>query len=112
MSTRTDLATAATVAGVSNVTDYYRQSLKPGDGFVRLALRERASNGFGYVNKWEVWVALPADLVQAEKWLDQNLDALTEAINSVVVVTSVTPSELVLGSSTVNGVIFAGSLGV
>ena len=44
--------------------------------------------------------------------LDQILDALSDALNSVVVVTSVTPSELVLGSSTVNGVIFAGSLGV
>ena len=112
MSTRADIAAAASLPGVSKVSEYYRQSLKPGDGFVRLAQRERASNGFGYINKWEVWLTIPADFVAAEKWLDQNLNALTDAINSVMVVTSVTPSELVLGASTVNGVIFAGSLGV
>ena len=112
MSARADIAAAASLPGVSKVSEYYRQSLKPGDGFVRLAQRERDSSGFGWMDKWEVWLSIPADFVAAEKWLDQNLDALTDALNSVVVVTTVTPSELVLGSSTVNGVIFAGSLGV
>lgn len=111
MSTRIELAGAATVPNVSNVTPSYRQSMKTGDGFVRFALRERASNGFGYIDKWEVWVAIPQDFAAAEKWLDDNIQTITDAIGTVMTVTQVTPSELALGSNTVNGVIFAGSLG-
>lgn len=106
---RTDIATAATVVGVTSVTPFYRQSLKPGDGFVRLARRERDSSGFGWMDTWEVWIALPSSLVDAEKWLDEHLDNLAHRLNAAMVVTAATPSELGLGDSTVNGLIISGA---
>lgn len=108
MSARSDLATAATVAGVSNVSERYRQSLKPGDGFVKRGQRRRADNGFGFIDTWEVWLALPSDLATAEKWLDDHLDTLSDAISNAMVVKTVTPNELGLTDAVVNGVIFAG----
>jgi hypothetical protein len=110
MSTRTDLAQAATLDGVTNVTPLYRQSLRPGDGFVRLGQRRRAANGFGYIQDWEVWIAVPDDLAAAETWLDTHLAAITETVDAVIVVTTVTPSQLVLGSATANGIVLAGSI--
>lgn len=110
MNTREDLATATTLAGVTNVAPYYRQSLRPGAGFVRIGPRTRAANGFGYVQAWEVWIAIPDDIAAAEKWLDEHLTAITEAAETAMVVTTVTPSELVLGSTTVSGVVIAGSI--
>lgn len=107
---REDLATAATITGLTNVTEYYRQSLRPGDGFVRMGQRRRAANGFGFVQDWEVWLALPADPATAEKWLDDHLTEITEAVSGVIVVTTATPSELILGQDSANGVVLAGSI--
>lgn len=106
---REDIAAAATVTGLTRVTPSYRQSLKPGDGFVRLARRNRAENGFGFISTWEVWIALPGSWDAAERWLEQHLDGLITAIDHAMVVSAATPSELVLGSATVNGVIITGS---
>lgn len=110
MTTRDDIATAASVADLTNVTPYYRQSIKAGDGFVRLAQRERDSSGFGWIDTYEVWLALPSDTAAAEKWLETNIDTLIGAINPVLLVTRVTPAELGLGGTTVPGVIIAGSI--
>ncbi len=60
---------ASTVAGVT-CTPQYRLSLNPGDACVRLTVANRAANGFGFVNTWQVWVALSQDLATAEAWLD------------------------------------------
>lgn len=110
--TRATLAAAATIADVTNVTPLYRQSLRTGDGFVRISQRRKAANGFGYVQDWEVWIALPSDLGAAETWLDDHLDAVVEAINTVIVVATVTPSQLVLGAATANGIVVAGTIPV
>lgn len=100
-------AAAATVEGI-NCTAYYRQSLAPGDAFVRLSSRTRSENGFGFMDTWQIWLALPQDAVAAEKYLDSHVGEITAAISAEVIVTTVTPSELVLGANSVNGVIFEG----
>jgi hypothetical protein len=110
MSTRDALAEAASLPNVTNVAVYYRSSLKPGDGFIRMAQRSRDDSGFGFMQTWEVWLALPASPVDAEKWLDAHLGVLLDALNTVMVVTTATPSELVLGASSVNGVIISGAI--
>lgn len=109
---REAIATAAsTVTGVK-CSPYYRQSLKPGDACVRLQVRTRSANGFGYVNTWQVWLALPQDVAAAEKWLDTHSDALEEALAREFIggVQTITPAELVLGNgATTNGVIYQGA---
>ncbi len=109
MTVRADLAAAATVVTGVNVTEFYRQSLKPGDGFVRYAGRKRSANGFGWIDTWEVWTAIPANLPDAEKWLEDNLPAVVDALDTVMVVATATPAEMALGTTTVNGVIIAGT---
>lgn len=113
MTARADIAAALSgVAGV-NVTAYYRQSLKAGDGFMRLAVRNRPENGFGWIDTYEAWLAVPQAEADAERWLEANLTALCTAASTVAIVTSATPSELALSSSVVvSGVIIACSVAV
>lgn len=111
MTVREDIATAAsTVAGV-NVTPYYRQNLRSGSGFVRLGPRNRPDNGFGWLDTWEVWIAAPADIEAAEKWIEAKQDALLAALDAEMIVSSLTPSELVLGSTTTPGIVISGVRG-
>lgn len=109
MSTRTEIAAAASAVVGLNVSPNFRQSLKSGDGFVRLASRVRGDNGFGWIDTWEVWVALPQDVVAGEKWLETNLQDLMDALDEELVVTSAAPAELALPQATVNGLIVAGT---
>lgn len=110
MTTRDDLAAAATLPGVTKITPYYRQSLTTGDGFVRLASRAREGNGFGWVDTWEVWLAVPQNVPAAEKWIEANLDALMGSLDTELIVQSGRPAELVLDDmATVNGLIIAGT---
>lgn len=107
-------AIAAAVGSVPGVhcTPNYRQSLKPGDACVRLQVRTRAANGFGFVNTWQVWLALPQDVAAAEDWLDLHGPQIEEALNAEFIggVRTVTPAELVLGNgNTTNGVIYEGA---
>ena len=113
--TRQEIASAATGAEGVNCTPYFRQSPKPGDASVRLASRVRPQNGFGYVDTWQVWVALSQDLAQAERWIDQYLDGLLAALDRPLFfrgVQSVTPSELLwggIGGPVINGLILEGA---
>lgn len=109
MTARSEIAAAASLAGVVNVTPYYRQSLKTGDGFVRFASQARSSNGFGWMKTWEVWVAVPQDVEAAEKWLETNLQPLIDRLDTELIVTGAAPAELVLGTTTANGLIVTGA---
>lgn len=111
MSAESREAIAAAMSAVDgvNCTPYFRQSLKPGDACVRFGTSVRAQNGFGFVNTWEVWLALHQDIATGEKWLDDHLPSLLAALDPELVVTSVTPAELLLGGTSTNGVIIAGA---
>lgn len=109
MTTRTDIAAAASLVAGVNVSAYYRQSLKSGDGFVKLASRARGDNGFGWVDTWEVWLAVPQDVVAAEKWIEANLQDLIDELDDELVVTNAAPAELVLPGGAINGLIIAGT---
>lgn len=111
MTTRTEIAVAASLAGVTNVTPTYRQSLKPGDGFVELLSRARGDNGFGWVDTWGVWIALAQDVKAAEEWLEQHLTVLMESIDAsrALDVTTAAPANRVLGGQVSNGVSITGT---
>ena len=111
MTIREDLATAASsVAGIT-VTPYFRQNLKVGNGFVRLNERVKPENGLGWLDTWEVWIAAPADIEAAEKWIEAKQDALLQALDAEMIVSSLTPSELTLGSTTAPGIVVRGVRG-
>lgn len=101
LAARNALATAASsVAGVK-ATPYYRQSGKVGDAFVRLDRVARDSSGFGYMATWQVCVVLSQDQAHAERWIDDNLPALTTALEHQGVVTTAQPVQLALETGTV-----------
>ena len=106
---RTAIADAAsTVSGV-NVTPYFRQTTRAGDGMVRLDHATRDANGFGYVDTWHVLVLLPSDIAQAEQWLEANLNDLADAVGTELLISTITPSELVLDNGvTVPAVVIEG----
>lgn len=106
---RQEIADAAMTVADINCSIYFRQSMRPFDASVRLAVRNRSSDGFGFMDTWQVWIALPQDVAAAEKWLDQNIDAVSEALGEAMIVTSVTPSEMVIDAGTIPGVIFEGA---
>lgn len=111
MSVRQEVADAASLIDGISVTPYYRQSLKAGDGFVRLGQRGRDGSGIGFLDTWEIWLAVSQDVASAEQWLETNLDDLLVSLGSAMYVTTVTPTELVIGTggASVPGVIIAGT---
>lgn len=112
MGARADIATAAsTVTGV-DVAPEYRQSLSPYTGFVKWNGLNRDESGLGWMDTWQVWLALPQDVKTAEQWLTQNLPALLDAVEPELYVTTVTPAELVLEGGSTNGLIIEGARGV
>ena len=111
MSTAVRTAIAAAANGVDgiNCMPNYRQSTKLGDACVRLEGRRRDASGVGYVDTWQVWVAIPQDVVQAEKWIDDHTAPLTAALEPLLWVTSITPVTLQYDTQKTNGVIFEGT---
>lgn len=108
-SARNEIATAvSSVEGVS-CTPYFRQNSRTGDASVKLARLDPASNGFGMVAVFQVWIALPQDLTAAEKWIDDHHAAIADALRREWVLTAVTPAEFVIGTSSINGVIYEGT---
>ena len=109
MGVREDLSAAVnTVAGLS-CTPYFRQTTKAGDAYVRLDRMNRDLTGFGFIYVWQVLLVLPQDLANAEKYAEDRVAALTEAINDVLVVMSVTFHQLALDSGLLPVVIVEGN---
>lgn len=104
-------AAASTVEGIT-VTPNYRQALTQGQGFVRLAHRDRPENGFGWIDTWQVWVALSQDIASAEQFLEGIEDDLLDALGEAMQVNSLTPSELVIDQGSVPGLVIEGVRGV
>lgn len=115
MGVREDLATAAsTVPGAAGgpnvkVSPYLRQTAQPYQGFVRLQAKTRDDTGLGFMDTWQVWILLPQDVAAAEKWIETNHALLIAALSPHMVVTTLTPSQLVLDSGTVPGVVIEGA---
>lgn len=105
---RVDIAAAATASGV-DVSPDYRQTLQPYAGFVKWSGRNRDDSGFGWIDVWQVWLALPQDVRTAEQWLGEHLAPLVAAVDAELVVTTVSPAELVLDASKTNGLIIEGT---
>jgi hypothetical protein len=117
MSARQELAAAACTVAYEvdgepvylDVVDYYRQSARPGTGFVRLADKNRAGNGFGFIDTWVVLITLPQDVAAAEKFIEQIAEPLLTALDPVMHVQSLTPTQIVFDAQSVNGVVITGA---
>lgn len=98
---------ASAVPGVT-VTPYSRQVTRVGEGWVRLD-RTDYPNPFGGLVTWQVVVMLPQDVPAAERWLDENGQALRGAVESELAIRSMTPVQLSIpDAGTVPAVVIEG----
>lgn len=87
-------AAAETVAGIK-CSPYFMQTTKTGSGMVRLD-RTEYPNRFGGICFWQVLIILPQDIASAEKYIEDKQPELHEAITEQLVITVITPQEIVL----------------
>lgn len=94
MSSRTEIAAAlSTVEGLT-AYPYRTADISPGTAFLRLE-RIDYPNDFGGINHWNVVLILPQDGGDAaEKYLEDKLPLLLEALRGHLPVTSVQPTRL------------------
>lgn len=110
--TRAAIATAANASDTGvNITPKRRQNLAPLQGFVVLSRRVRPPNRLGWMDTWQVWLALPQDVAMADDWSDENLPVLLEALKGELIVTSAFVAELqpVPGAPVVPGLVIEGA---
>lgn len=100
-------AAANTVEGI-DCTPYFRQSTKPGSAVVR---KDRVTypNKFGGLVTWQVLVMLPQDLASAEKYMDEKVPALVDALAPHLVVTEAVAQQLALETGAVPIVLIQGT---
>lgn len=108
LTARDDIAAALGFAWV-DISAEYRQSLAPYSGFVKWNGRNVDDSGLGWIDTWQVWIALPQDVKTAEQWLADHLAELITAANTELIVTSATPAELGLEANRTNGLIIEGT---
>lgn len=99
-------AAASTVEGV-NVSPWYRQSVKAGDGCVRYD-RTNYPDPFGGLVTWQVVITLPSDLAAAEKWIAAHGSDLRTAVSEELMVRSMTAVQLAIDSGTVPSIVIEG----
>lgn len=109
MSAREDIADAANTVDGLNVTPAFRQVTKPGEGFVSWNGSDRDDSGFGFIDRWSVWIAASQDRVTAELWIEENLPAILDALRPELVVTTANPTEMILGTGSINGLVIEGN---
>lgn len=112
MTARDDIAAAINTAAITgveggtvNVTAKYRQTLTPFEGFVRLARTAIDDSRLGFMDTWQVWLALPQDVDTAEEWLEAHRTELLAAVNTEAIALDLTPSTLVLDTGSVPGLV-------
>lgn len=106
---RVTLANAANEVDGVAVAPRFRQYARTGDGSVRLDRVARSDNGFGWVATWQVWVLCPQDLDKAEEWIDERALALADALAPHLLVASVSPQQLNIGSKSVPCLVVEGT---
>lgn len=94
-SVREAIAGAANAVPGVNVTPYYRQITKAGEGTVRLD-RIDYPNAFGGLATWQVLIVLPPSIDAAERWLDANSEALRGALAEQLALRSLAMAQLSL----------------
>ncbi len=88
MSTRSELAAAAgTVFGIT-AHEYVVGDTEPGTVYPRLD-RIEYPNPFGGIAHWNVVLVLPQDYAEAERYVEDTLPALKEALDPHIVITAV-----------------------
>jgi len=93
MSIREEIAEAATTVYGVTCTPYYEQTTNPGHAFVRLE-RINYENAFGRVYahpSWNVVVVLSQNMAIAERFIEDVVPALVDALKDVLIVTSAVP---------------------
>lgn len=100
MSARDEIAAAANTVAAISVRPHYRQSTKPGEGWVRLDHTDYPDK-FGGLVTWQVLVILPQTIGDAEKWIETNQKPLVTALRDALIVRSARPAELAIDSGTV-----------
>jgi hypothetical protein len=106
--TREAIAAAASVAG-ANVTPHRRQTLQPHQGFVVWTNRAQPANRLGWMDTWQVWIALPQDVAAAEKWMDEHLPTVLASLDAELIVTRAFPAKLSLDTGESSGVVIEGA---
>lgn len=108
MSTRDDIAAAASTVDGVKVAPYYRQSAKVGDGWVVLQRLDRDDSGLGFMESWAVMVTLAQDVKTAEKWIETRAAALAAALETELHVMALIPATLTTTKGTVPGLVIEG----
>lgn len=96
---RQTLADAVAAVPGLNCSPTYRQNLKAGEGVVRLEGVRPDGSGIGFLNVWQILLALPQGIADAETYLDAHLDALLIALDPVLAVTNVQQKTLILDNA-------------
>jgi hypothetical protein len=105
---RTAIAEAANGVTGIHCNPYFVQTTKAGDAMVRLD-RITYPNAFGGVATWQVLVLLPQDIATAEKYLEEKIPALVEALAEQMSIRTITPQQLALETGSVPCVIVEGT---
>lgn len=105
---REALAEAASAVDGVNVTPWYRQTNKAGQGYVRLDT-VNYPNATGGVVTWQVCVLLPQDIATAEKWLAEKAFAVANAVNDHMRVRSYQPVQLLTDGGALPAVVIEGT---
>lgn len=108
MSVRSELADAANDVEGVNVKPYYRQSTKPGDGWVSLASYDRDDTGFSFMDTWEVRIILHSDLRTAEEWVEDHGDSLIGALSPHLIIMSLALVTFVADAGNIPGLLITG----
>jgi hypothetical protein len=84
-------AAADTVSGIA-CTPEYRQSTETGHAFVQLDHIDWPDR-LGGIATWQIYVMLPADKTEAEKFISTITQLLYDALRPELVVRSITPQQ-------------------
>jgi hypothetical protein len=105
---RTAIAAAANNVSGIHCNPYYVQTTKAGDAMVRLD-RITYPNVFGGIATWHVLMLLPQDIASAEKYLEDKVPDLVEALAEEMSIRTVQPQQLALETGSVPCVVIEGT---
>ena len=111
MTTRQELAEALTGIDGYHISAYYRQTTKPGDGFITITDLTRDTSGIGWMETWQIIIILGQDLNAAERRFENDIDTLVDTTSTILHVANVTLATLTLDTHTLSAVIIDGRIG-